>query len=99
MGIRFYENKSGGGKATRVDRRLWTTKDGRLVEDGDPEAYSLFCLPNQRVSEAEIAAHGGLPKRGAKEASGSHTPDSEGSTPSPATKRKRKAKSEESSDG
>lgn len=93
MAITFYADKSGtGGKQVKVGKQLWLTKDGRLVEGGDPEAHSLFCHAHHRVSEAEIEAHGGLPTRGAAEASGSHTPDSEGSTPSPATKRQRKKK-------
>lgn len=61
MAFHIYENKS-GGKSVQIGRRLWLTKDGRLVEDGDSEAYSLFCGAGDRVSEAELEARGGLPR-------------------------------------
>ena len=42
-------------KQLTVDRRLWVTKDAaRLVEDGHPDAATLFCAPGQAVSEDEF---------------------------------------------
>lgn len=37
------------------DRRLWLTRDGRVVEDKDPKAAILFTIPGTpvRASEAE----------------------------------------------
>lgn len=41
------------GPKVRPGRRLWLTRDGRLVEDGDPEAYSLYCTATGEVPTAE----------------------------------------------
>ena len=40
-------------------RRLWLTADGtQLVEDGHPEARSLFCGPSDEISEADAECFG-----------------------------------------
>lgn len=36
-----------------VDRRLWLTTDGDLVEDGDPDAAFLWAGANTEVDRAE----------------------------------------------
>lgn len=41
------------GPRVRPGRKLWLTKDGRLVGDGDPEAYSLFCTATSEVSKEQ----------------------------------------------
>lgn len=47
------ENKQAGARVI-PGKRLWKTKDGkRLVEDGDPEAYSLYCTSEGAVPKAE----------------------------------------------
>lgn len=34
-------------------RKLWLDANGRLVEDDDPRAVSLFCTPGYTVSDAD----------------------------------------------
>lgn len=48
----------------RVDRRLWATRDGRLVDEGDPDAYQLMAIPGDDVPDERLAAYGGLPGKG-----------------------------------
>lgn len=52
------EPEETGDKVT-IDRRLWLTKDrDRVVEDGDPEAASLYSTPGKRVPREEAEALG-----------------------------------------
>lgn len=43
------------GETVTMDRKLWLTaaKD-RLVEDGDPDARFLFCVPGRQVAVSEL---------------------------------------------
>ena len=38
-----------GGKVWTADRRLWLTVDGKVVEDGHPDARTLLCAPGQTI--------------------------------------------------
>ncbi len=45
--------------AMTADRRLWLTADGsRVVEDGDPEAASLFAAPGRPISADDVERFG-----------------------------------------
>ncbi len=45
-----------------ADRKLWVTADGeRVVEDGDPDARILLCVPGQTVPD-DVATRYGLGK-------------------------------------
>lgn len=98
MAVKVYDNKAlkaQAGEKVIPGRRLYFNRDRtKVVPAGHPEAYSLYCNEHKAVPRAELESMlvDETPKRGAEEASGSHTPDSEGSTPSPATKRKTKSK-------
>lgn len=40
-------------------QRLWRTSDGdRLVEDGDPDAATLFCVPGNRIPLDDAVRYG-----------------------------------------
>lgn len=39
-------------------QKLWKTKDGRLVLDGEPDAEILFCAPGQQVAFADAEKFG-----------------------------------------
>lgn len=40
-------------------QRLWVTADGdRLVEDGDPDAAVLFCIPGRQIQLADAERYG-----------------------------------------
>lgn len=41
-----------------ADRRLWSDKNGELVEDGDPRAAVLFCGAGQELTKAQVKASG-----------------------------------------
>lgn len=41
-----------------VHERLCLTEDGRLVDESDPDARWLYCLPGHRVSLAEAIKYG-----------------------------------------
>lgn len=43
----------------KSDRRLWETADGRIVEDGDPDAAILHAAPGKPIS-AEVAEQFGI---------------------------------------
>ena len=34
-----------------IDKRLWLDKNGKVVEDGDPAAATLFATPGDEVTE------------------------------------------------
>lgn len=44
------------------DRRLYLTRDGRVVEDGDPEAHQLLVGAGGQIT-AEMARQYGLPEQ------------------------------------
>jgi len=41
-----------------VDVRLCRTEDDRLVEETDPEARWLYCIPGQKIPKAEAIRYG-----------------------------------------
>jgi hypothetical protein len=42
-----------------ADRKLWLTEDGsRVVEDGDPDAGTLYATPGYQVSDADAERFG-----------------------------------------
>ena len=50
-------NKGATGDSRFVPgRRLWLSKDGQLVEDGDPRAASLYCSEFAAVNRKEYDA-------------------------------------------
>lgn len=57
------------------------------------DAYEVWVLYGSHNQEAIVAAGAKVLRRGAGKAGGAHNADQKGSTPSPATKRKRKARS------
>lgn len=43
----------------KADRRYWLTADGqRLVEDGDPDARSLFAAEGDEISAEDVKRFG-----------------------------------------
>jgi hypothetical protein len=52
------------GRPVVADQRLYLTRDRtRLVPDGDPEAWTLFCTPGSVVPRAQAARYGLLAAR------------------------------------
>jgi len=52
--IRLFRDKEGDMGSIIPGRRLWLTADkSRLVEDGDPDAATLYCGPTDGISEAD----------------------------------------------
>ncbi len=47
-----------GGKVWTADRRLWLTPDGKVVEDGHPDARTLLCAPGQTIPYDQAVALG-----------------------------------------
>lgn len=66
MAITVYENKEAGGARVKLDRRLCLSAAGKLVEDGDPEAATLYGSAGKEVPRAEFEALGGIAKSAAK---------------------------------
>ncbi len=64
MALTIYENKEagGGGNKVKLDRRLWLTREGDLVEDGHPEAATLYGSPGKEVRRSVFEALGGKVK-------------------------------------
>ncbi len=62
MAVTVYANKGygvrpGGQEMVAPGEKLWLTRDGkRLVKDGDPESYSLYCTADYLVPRAEYEA-------------------------------------------
>lgn len=98
MAVTVYDNKAlKAQKGSKVipGVRLYLNSDRtKIVPEGHPEARYLYCNEHKAVPKAELEKLlvKETPQRGAEEASGAHIADSEGSTPSPATKRTRKRK-------
>lgn len=43
-----------------IDRNLWLTATGKLVEDGDPEAKTLYASAGKQVLRKDFEALGGV---------------------------------------
>lgn len=59
----------GGGNKVLVDRALWLTADGQVVEAGDRRAATLLCSAGKRVSRMLLEKYGveiSTPTSGAK---------------------------------
>lgn len=48
-------SKSEGARVV-LGERVWLTRDGKLVEDGHPDAASLYCAPGHSVLRADYEA-------------------------------------------
>lgn len=59
------KNRTQEGVSYSCDRRLYATRDGRLVEEGDPEAHELVCGAGG-VINAKTAARLHLSEKGQK---------------------------------
>ena len=59
MAITVYENKEAGGVRVKLDRRVYKTNAGKLVEEGHPEAATLYGSVGKDVPRAEFEALGG----------------------------------------
>ncbi len=64
--ITVYENKEAGGVRVKLDQRVWRTDAGALVEDGHPEAATLYGSVGKEVPRAEFKALGGVVKSAAQ---------------------------------
>lgn len=64
--ITVYENKEAGGARVKLDRRVYQTAAGDLVEEGHPEAATLYGSVGKEVPRAEFEALGGVVKGQAK---------------------------------
>jgi hypothetical protein len=54
MHITLLRDQEGTAPMWTADRKLWLTEDGgRVVEDGDPDAASLYATPGYQVPLAE----------------------------------------------
>lgn len=63
----IYEDKESTGAKVKVDRPLWLDAGGRLVEDGDSAAVTLYCSAGKSVLKADFEERGGkLSKKTAK---------------------------------
>jgi|DewCreStandDraft_4_1066084.scaffolds.fasta_scaffold35960_4 hypothetical protein len=51
------------GPTVTVERKLWLDADGGLVEDGDPRAAVLYCVPGDEIPRAEAERLGLLKSR------------------------------------
>ncbi len=60
MALTIYKNKEAGGRMVKLDRRLWKTAAGDLVEDGHPEAAYLYGSAGKEVQRADFEARGGV---------------------------------------
>ena len=58
--LNIYENKEAGGKRVKLDRRCYLTAAGKVVEEGHPEAATLYASEGKEVSRADFAARGGV---------------------------------------
>lgn len=60
MAITVYENKEASSPTrVKLDRRVYSTGAGKLVEHGHPEAATLYGSAGKEVSRAEFEAMGG----------------------------------------
>ena len=59
LATRLLRDKEGNMGSYFPGRRLWLTADkSRLVEEGDPDAATLFCGPRDGISEADAERFG-----------------------------------------
>ncbi len=56
MALKIQKFDKGGPSMIVLAERHWLTRDGRLVEDGHPEAARLYCAPGHSVQRAEYEA-------------------------------------------
>lgn len=74
MALVFSHGTGESGPKVRPGKRLYLTApkasgEARLVEEGDPDAYELYCTEYSEVPRAEFEAFGGK-VAGAKESRG-----------------------------
>ena len=86
MAITVYENKEAGGARVKLDRRVYKTAAGGLVEEGHPDAATLYGSAGKEFSRAEFEALGGVVKSAAQPKAAPKP------KPTPATKPKPKPK-------
>lgn len=58
MGLDIVLHQEPGEEYVEVNARLCRTEDGRLVEESDPDARWLFCVPGQRIPRSEAEKYG-----------------------------------------
>ena len=93
MAIIVYENKEAGGARVKLDRRVYQTAAGKLVEEGHPEAATLYASAGKEVSKADFEAHGGtIAKAPANDGCPVEVVEVPDPVAAPKPKRKRKAK-------
>lgn len=66
MAFTVYENKEAGAARVKVDRRLYLSTAGKLVEADDPEAATLYASAGKEVLRAEFEKLGGKVKAAPK---------------------------------
>lgn len=95
MALTIYDNKEAGGARVKLDRRVYLTAAGKLVEEGHPEAATLYGSVGKQVSKADFEAHGGTiakaPSNDGCPVEVVEVPDPV-AAPKPKPKRKRKTK-------
>lgn len=62
MGLTISTTDDAGPTVT-AERKLWLDADGCLVEDGDPRAAVLYCVPGDEIPRAEAERLGLLKSR------------------------------------
>lgn len=63
MALTTQDHNSGNGEMVTVDRTLWLTADQqRVVEDGDPQAATLYATPGMQVPHEQAERYGLLAK-------------------------------------
>lgn len=58
MALTIQEDKGATKDLVIADRKLWLNAEGKVVEDGSPEARVLFCAAGQRIARAAAEAVG-----------------------------------------
>jgi hypothetical protein len=62
MGLFIVPNEAGALTPTwTADRKLWKTQDGRIVEDGNPDAAVLYATAGDTVPLTEAQLYGLAP--------------------------------------
>ena len=56
MALKIQKLDKGGPSMIVLAERHWLTRDGRLVEDGHPDAATLYCALGHSVPRAEYEA-------------------------------------------
>ena len=60
MAITVYENKEASKSRVKLDRRIYTTGAGKLVEEGHADAAVLYGSAGKEVGRADFEARGGV---------------------------------------